>query len=339
MRLTTREVAEQVGGRLVGRDDLVLAGMVPAGEGGPDRLTFATDERTAAKVRQSGAGAALVREGLDVSPAVAIVVPKPKAAARSIATAFRPPAAHRPSRHATAVVAPDATVPASCAIGPYAVIEAGAALGERVRVGAHAVIGAGCRVGDDTVIHPHAVLYERVRVGASCVVHAGAVLGRPGFGYEPTPDGPSLFPQIGDVVIGDRVDVGALTAIDAATFSSTRIEDGAKIDNLCQVAHNVTVGRHAMLCAQTGISGSSVIGERAILGGQVGIANRVEIRPGTIVGAQGGIGDDTKIGGEGEVVAGCLAQPIDEWILGQVLVKRMVKAERERRAARGKPSS
>jgi UDP-3-O-[3-hydroxymyristoyl] glucosamine N-acyltransferase len=332
--MTAREVAARLGGRCVGDGERSLSGMAAAGDGGPESLTFASDERNAALVRASRAGAALVREGLDVSPAVAVVVPDPRAAAAKAALMFRPPPAAAPGRHPTAVVAADAVVPASCTVGPFAVVGAGARLGERVRVGAHAVVGEDCEIGEGTVIHPHVVLYARVKVGRDGEIHAGAVLGRPGFGYDPTPQGPVLFPQTGDVVLGDRVDVGANATIDRATFGSTRVEDSAKIDNLVQVAHNVRIGKAAIVCAQTGISGSSVIGERVILGGQVGIANRVEIRPGTIVGAQGGVGDGAKLGGEGEVWSGTLARPHADWVRGQAMVQRLVRADRGRAGSR-----
>ncbi len=329
---TARALAERLGGRCAGRDDLVLRGMASAGEGGPDSLSYATDERSAARIRASRAGAALAREGTDVSPATAIVVKDPREAAARAALLFRPPAPHAPGRHPTAVVAPDATVPPSCSVGPFAVVESGARLGERVRVGSHAVIGADSAVGDDTVVHPHAVLYPGVTVGRSCEVHAGAVVGKPGFGYTPGPDGPVHFPQTGDVVLGDRVEVGANAAIDRATFASTRVEDGAKIDNLVQVAHNVRVGRGAILCALTGISGSSTIGERAVLGGQVGIGNRTEVLPGTILSGQAGVADGARAGGEGQVLSGTLARPHGEWLRAQAVVARLAREDRARRS-------
>lgn len=174
--------------------------------------------------------------------------------------------------------------------GAFSYVGHGCKIGRNVKIYPHAYIGDNARIGDDTVIYAGAKLYENTVVGNRCVIHAGAVLGSDGFGFAPQPDGSyKAIPQVGNVVLEDDVCIGANTVIDCATMGSTLIRQGTKLDNLIQVAHNVEVGRHTVIAAQTGISGSAKIGDNCAIAGQVGIVGHVQLADRTGIGAQSGV--------------------------------------------------
>jgi UDP-3-O-[3-hydroxymyristoyl] glucosamine N-acyltransferase len=191
--------------------------------------------------------------------------------------------------HATAVVASLARVGKGVSIGPYAVIGEDAHIGEGTQIGAHCVIGAGCWIGEKCRIHPRVTLYAGVRIGHRVEIHAGTVIGADGFGYAYGDGRYWKFPQVGIVEIGDDVEVGANATIDRGSLDDTRIGEGVKLDNLVHVGHNVQIGAHTVIAAQTGISGSSSLGHHVVVGGQVGIADHCTLEDGAIAGAQAGI--------------------------------------------------
>jgi UDP-3-O-[3-hydroxymyristoyl] glucosamine N-acyltransferase len=193
-------------------------------------------------------------------------------------------------------------------IHPTAVVDPGAVLGAGVRIGSHVVLGERSRIGDGTMILPGTVigrdvtigartlLYANVtiregcRIGDRVIIHPGTVIGSDGFGFAPRPDGSyEKIPQLGIVVVGDDVEIGANCTVDRATMGETRIENGVKLDNLIQVAHNVVIGEHTVIAAQSGVSGSTKIGKRNMIGGQVGFAGHLDIADDTKWGAQSGV--------------------------------------------------
>jgi UDP-3-O-[3-hydroxymyristoyl] glucosamine N-acyltransferase len=163
-------------------------------------------------------------------------------------------------------------------------------------VEAHAVVGSRCRVGAGSWLHPHVVLYDRTTLGERVEVHSGAVLGADGFGYATTARGLVKIPQVGVVTIGDDVEIGANTCVDRAALETTSVGAGTKIDNLAQIGHNVTIGRHDVICAQVGVAGSAVLEDGVVLGGQVGVAGHLTVGAGAKVQAQSGIGADVPPG-------------------------------------------
>lgn len=290
------EVAAACGGRVVGDGDRRLAGVRALEGAGADALSFVNEERALSRAAASAAGALLARSAAALPGRTVIEVPDPSTALIKVLRLFHPARPPRPGIHPTAVVDAGAFVDPSSEIGPYAVvgdlsrIEAGAI------VGAHAVVGARCRVGAGSWLHPHVVLYDDVALGERVEVHSGAVLGADGFGYATTDKGLVKIPQIGGVAIGDDVEVGANACVDRAALETTSVGAGTKIDNLVQVGHNVTIGRHDVICAQTGIAGSAVLGNGVILGGQVGVAGHITVGNGVKVQAQSGIGADVPPG-------------------------------------------
>lgn len=181
--------------------------------------------------------------------------------------------------------------------GAFSYVGEDCRIGKQVKIYPHAYLGDEVTVGDYTVIHSGVKIYPGTVIGSHCVIHSGTVIGSDGFGFAPQPDGSyKTIPQIGNVVIGHHVDIGANTVIDCATMGSTRIGDGVKLDNLIQIAHNVTVGEHTVIAAQTGVSGSSHIGKYCVLAGQVGVVGHLNIADRTTIGAQAGVGKSTQSG-------------------------------------------
>jgi UDP-3-O-[3-hydroxymyristoyl] glucosamine N-acyltransferase len=177
-------------------------------------------------------------------------------------------------------------------VQPHAVIEAGVTIGDDTVIGANSYIGHETTLGAGCVVYPHVTIRERTRIGARVIIHSGAVVSADGFGFEVAEGRNQKVPQIGIVQIDDDVEIGANTTIDRARFGRTWIKEGAKIDNLVQIAHNVVVGRHSIIAAQTGIAGSSRVGDYVMIGGQVGVTGHVEIGDRNVIAAKTGVSKD-----------------------------------------------
>jgi UDP-3-O-[3-hydroxymyristoyl] glucosamine N-acyltransferase len=236
-------------------------------------------------------------------------VANPKAAFARVLWLYHPPRKVPAGVHPSAVIGEEVELGAEVAIGPFVVI------GNRVRVGDRVILGAGCVISDrcvveeDTVFHSHVTLYEGTQVGKRVIIHAGAVLGSDGFGYVAEGGEQIKIPQVGVVIIGDDVEIGANACIDRATLGRTVIRRGVKIDNLVQIGHNVVVGEGSALSAQVGVGGSATVGKGCTLAGQVGIADHVTLGDRVIVGAQSGVAPGKQLR-DGEIVWGSPARPI-----------------------------
>ena len=222
-----------------------------------------------------------------------------------------------PPRTFPGTVSDKAFIAPSARLGAGVTVEAFAYVGDQVEIGRGSVIRAysfldrGVKIGEKTILHPHVTLYENTVVGNRCILHAGVVIGADGFGFVPTPKGQIKVPQVGNVVIEDEVEIGSCSTIDRATIGSTRIGRGVKIDNLVQIAHNVTVGPHTVISAQTGISGSSKVGAFVTMGGRVGLADHVEIGDQAVLGAQSGVPTGKKVPPQ-QIWIGAPARPYQE---------------------------
>jgi UDP-3-O-[3-hydroxymyristoyl] glucosamine N-acyltransferase len=261
----------------------------------------------------------VLRTGKD-APVPSIHVADPRLALAVLLEMFGPEPEHPRGVHPTAAIAASAQLDRDVAIAAYAVI------GDRARVGAetvvypHAYVGPDAIVGSRCVLHPRVVVGERVHIGDRVVLHAGAVLGADGFGFVPGRDGHRKIPQVGTVVVGDDVEIGANTTVDRATLGETRIGEGTKIDNLVQVAHNVHIGRRCLIAAQVGIAGSSVIEDGVMLAGQVGVSDHVRIGAGAVVLAGAGVLKDVP---PGVTVSGFPARPHREELQQQAMRRRL----------------
>ena len=290
------EVAAACGGRVVGDGDARLTGVRALESAGPDALSFVSDAKALKRAAQSRAGAFLARSASDLPGKTVIEVADSQQALIAALRLFHPVRAARPGIHPTAVVDPSALVDPAAEVGPYAVIGPESRVEAGTVVEAHTVIGACCRVGKGSWLHPHVVLYDGITLGERVEIHCGAILGADGFGYATTARGLVKIPQVGRVSIGDDVEIGANSCIDRAALETTSVGSGTKIDNLVKIGHNVTVGRHDVVCAQTGIAGSAVLGDGVVLGGQVGVAGHLKVGDGAKVQAQSGIGADVPPG-------------------------------------------
>ncbi len=311
MEITVQELAALVGGQFASGADaeVKITGAASIDEARAGDVTFFGNAKYLAALKKCRATAALVPADFaeDVPP-IAIRCANPTLAFSEIlARTAPPPIVFAPGVHPSAVVAADATIGEGASIQPHAVVEAGA------RIGARSVIGAGSYVGHEAVVGDDCQLAARVSIGARCVIghrvvlHSGVVIGSDGFGFELKDGRHVKIPQTGIVQIDDDVEIGANTTIDRARFGRTWIGEGTKIDNLVQIAHNVQIGRHCILCAQVGISGSTRLGDYVVLGGQVGTVGHIEIGSQSQVGAQSGVSKSVP---PGQIWFGSPAMPI-----------------------------
>ncbi len=289
MQVTLAELARLLDGEVVGEAQTVIHGIAPLEQAQPGDLTFITQRRYAARLAASRASAVLVDRHLQVDrPAVRVA--DPVSGLITLLEYFFP--LRHPQWHidARAVLSPDAVLGTDVNIGPYVVIGSGVRIGDRVTIYPGTYIGAECEIGSDCVLYANVCLYPRVCLGRGVTVHSGAVIGADGFGFQPLSDGTyRKIPQVGRVVIGDGVEIGANTCIDRAMVGETVIETGAKLDNLVQVGHNVTVGAHTVLAGQVGLSGSVQVGRYVRMGGQAGVADHVVIGDRVAIAAQTGV--------------------------------------------------
>jgi UDP-3-O-[3-hydroxymyristoyl] glucosamine N-acyltransferase len=289
--LTLGEIAAAAQGELDGNPETKISGAASLAEATADEISFFYNPRYSTQLRKTRAAAVLVpRDFADKIGAAVIRVQNPAKAFEQIAVRFAPaPIKFAPGIHPSAAVDQSAELGKRVSIQPNVVIEAGAQIGADTVIGAGSYIGHDVVVGAGCMVYPRVTVRERCRIGANVVLHSGVVIGADGFGFELTAEGQQKVPQIGIVQIDDNVEIGANTTIDRARFGRTWIQEGAKIDNLVQVAHNVVIGKHTVIAAQTGIAGSARIGQRVMVGGQVGIIGHVEIGDGTAIGAQTGV--------------------------------------------------
>ncbi len=260
----------------------------------------------------------------------AIFSDKPKLDFAKAASWLHPQPKSRGTRHATAVVSAEALIDKDVELGPYVVVEAGARIGAGSILHAGTVIGRGCRLGKECILHPGVVLYPGAHIGDRVILHAGVVVGSDGFGYVSDGSSQWKFPQIGAVILEDDVEIGANTAIDRGSLGVTRIGAGSKVDNLVQIAHNVEIGKHVVIAAQTGISGSTIIEDHAVIGGQVGFGDHAHVQKGVVIGSKAGILPG-KIVRSGDVYWGVPVRPLREYKRLNALFGRLpeMKAEIE----------
>jgi UDP-3-O-[3-hydroxymyristoyl] glucosamine N-acyltransferase len=294
---TLQELATMSGGELVGDPALEITGAASLAEAVSGEIAFFSDPRYGALLRKTRASAVLVPLNFsDSISAAQIRVSNPAKAFEQVVLKLAPrPIAFAAGIHPSAIVDPSAQLGERVSVQPYAVIEAGAKIGDNTIIGAGTYVGHETVIGSACLIYPRVTIRERSRVGSRVIIHSGAVIGADGFGFEMVDGRQEKIQQLGIVQIDDDVEIGANTTVDRARFGRTWIQQGVKIDNLVQVAHNVVIGKHSVVAAQTGISGSTRVGEHVQMGGQVGIVGHVTIADRTLIGAQSGVSKD--IGG------------------------------------------
>ncbi len=323
---TLKELAELVGGSVVGDGALSIGNVAPIDTAGQGDITFVANAKYLSRLQTTKASAVIVAPGVDAPGLAMLVCRNPYLAFAKILTHFRVRKAPPKGVMAGAWVDPSAT------LGDNVTIYPGCYVAENV------VIGSG------TVLHPGVVLYANVRIGEDCLLHAGvvvreecvlgnrvivqpsAVIGSDGFGF--APDGTTYYkiPQVGIVVVEDDVEIGAASCIDRAAMGETRIRRGAKLDNLVQIGHNVSIGEDTVLAGQVGIAGSTVIGNHCTFGGQAGTAGHIKIGDNVMVGGRGGIAGDTE---PNQVLSGAPAIPHKEWLKASMGFARLPEMRKE----------
>jgi len=320
MAFSAAEIARQLQGEVVGDPTTTLNNFAPADRAQAGDLTFAENESYFTRAEQSAASAVIVDGNSTSASKVLIRVPNARVAFAKALALFFPEPVLPPGVHATAVVSPTAQVDLTAHIGPHCVIGERAKIGARVALHGGDFVGADCRLGDDVVLFPNATLYPRTELGQRVRVHAGSVIGSDGFGYVLDGGTHRKVPQIGNVTIGDDVEIGANVTIDRGALGPTVIGKGTKIDNLVQIAHNVQIGEHCLLISQVGIAGSSKLGNYVVLAGQVGIAGHLKIGNQVTLAAQSGVMHNIP---DGETWFGYPAQPNKDAKRQMVALRRL----------------
>ena len=326
MKKTAQEIADFVGGTLHGNPSEQVESVASLAHAGPGDLTYA-EPRYLDRVKNTRAACVLVASA-DFPDRTVILVSKPRVAFARATQWLIPAEKPFTGIHPTAILAESAWLDSDVAVGAWTVIEPGAQVGRSTVIFPACYIGKNCKLGSDCTIFPNVVLYPGVEIGDQVTIHAGTVIGADGFGFVFDGTRHLKVPQVGGVIINRDVEIGANTSIDRGALDDTILEEGAKIDNLCQIAHNVRIGAHAIISAQTGIAGNSVVGSHATIGGQVGIADYCRIDEKAIVGAQCGVPSRKRVPA-GEVFWGTPARPLKDIKIQQAFLGRLPKMAEE----------
>jgi UDP-3-O-[3-hydroxymyristoyl] glucosamine N-acyltransferase len=318
MSFTTSDIAKLLDGEVLGDGTAALTGLAPAETAKNGDLTYAENAEYFATAEKSAATAIIAGQQFTSAHKTVIRVANPRVAFAKVLALFFPEPKFATGIHPSAVIAASAQIDPTAHIGPHCTV------GQRVKIGAHCVLQAGDFIGDDamldenTNLYPNVTIYPRSQIGKRVRIHAGVVIGSDGFGYVLDGGFHRKIPQIGNVIVGDDVEIGANSAVDRGALGSTVIGRGTKIDNLVQVGHNVEIGEYSILCGQVGIAGSSKLGKYCVLAGQVGISGHLKIGNQVTVGAQAGVMSNIP---DGEMWWGYPAHPGKE-------AKRVIAATR-----------
>jgi len=306
------EIAAALDCEVLGKGDVEITGAAGMEQAGPSELTFLANPKYAHKVKHTRAGAVLVARAIDGLHVPQLISANPYLDhARALAMFYpapRPPA----GIHPTASIAATARIGKNASIGPFVAISDDVTIGANAVLRAHVVIYEGARIGDDFLAHSHVTVRENCRIGSRVILQNGVVVGGDGFGFAKRADGSHFkIVQSGVTVIEDDVEIQTLTSVDRAAMGETRVKRGAKIDSLVQVGHGCVVGEDNIICAQTGLAGSSILEKSVLLAGQVGISGHLTIHDNAVIYAQSGIGGDVEAGA---VMSGSPAFEAREWL-------------------------
>ncbi len=308
MQKTLKEIAEKIGGRLVGDGNYTITGVSGIREAVEGDITFVSNPKYAKELKTTRASAVIISEDIEPSANKNIIVHKnPSLAFSQVIDLLYPEEKLHPTGiHPKAVTAPNVKIGSDVSIHAYSVIEEDTVIGDGTVVFPFVYIGKGCKIGKNCLLYPNITIREKSIIGDRVIIHSGSVIGADGFGYLNLDGEHKKIPQIGTVEIEDDVEIGANVTIDRARFDKTIIKRGTKIDNLAMIAHNVKVGENTLIIAQAGISGSTEIGNNVILAGQAGLVGHIKVGDNAVVGAQAGV---TKSVPSGTIVSGYPARP------------------------------
>src|SRR5450755_2003874 len=317
---TASEIAKYLSGEVVGDGNAVLNSFAPAESARPGDLTFAESESFFVRAEESAATAIIADQRFSSTKKILIRVPNARIAFARALALFFPEPVRAAGIHPLAAVAASAQIDPTAHIGPHCTV------GERVKIGPRSVLQGGNSVGDDSKLgedvnlFPNVTVYPRTEIGSRVRIHAGTVIGSDGYGYVLDGGFHRKVPQIGNVIIGDDVEIGSNVSVDRGALGATVIGKGTKIDNLVQIAHNVEIGEHCLIVAQVGIAGSAKLGNYVVLAGQVGVGGHLKLGNQVTVGAQSGVMTDIPDGGKW---LGVPAQPDREFKRQVIAIQRL----------------
>jgi UDP-3-O-[3-hydroxymyristoyl] glucosamine N-acyltransferase len=331
MSQTLQALAEFTAARLIGDGNIEIASVASLEQARPGDLIFVQDEKHLEQALASEASAVIAGEfaASCASGKPLLIAAHPRLAFARAAALLHPPRTYLPGIHETAVLHFSARLAIPITIDAGAVIEANAVIGERTHIGAGCYIGEGVVIGDDCDLYPRVVIYPGTMLGRRVIVHAGAVLGSDGFGFvrDEVYGRYQKFPQIGELEIGDYVEIGANCTIDRGALDKTVIGAGTKLDNLVHIGHNTTVGANVVIAAQTGVSGSCEIRESVVVGGQVGIGDHARIEAGAILGSGSGVLSHKTVRGKDVVFWGRPARPLRQYLRELAVLARLARKD------------
>ncbi len=336
-----KELATALGCSLEGDPEIEISGASSLEDAGANDVTFFIKRKNLSAFFSTSAGAVITsyemkNEALRESDITIplLIADNPHLAFAQAIEIFHPPHEEIPYISEKAHIEEEVQIGEEVSVQPFAVIRGGTRIGRGSVISSGAYIGRKVIIGENAFIHPNVTIRDNIVIGNNVTVHSGTVIGSDGFGYLREGDGHRKILQVGSVIIEDNVEIGANVTIDRATVGNTIIGSGSKIDNLVQIAHNVTIGKNSIIVAQVGISGSAEIGEGVILAGQAGVRDHVTIGKGVVVGAQSGVGSDIP---DGQIYSGSPAMPHRKWLRAQFvysrlpeLMKRLKDIERSR---------
>ncbi len=330
MKFTAQQIADFLNGTVEGDANASVSQFAKIEEAKEESLTFLANPKYTNYVYETKATILLVNNDIEFEKEVSPTLIRVKNAYESLAKLMQvydnaQPKKSGKSRKAS--ISRSATVGKDCYIGEFAVIDKNAKIGNNVHIYPNCYIGDNVVIGDNTIVYSNVNIYQGCIIGNDCVLHSGVVIGADGFGFAPSDNNDyEKIPQIGNVIIEDKVELGANTTVDRATMGATIIRRGVKLDNLVQVAHNVEIGEHTVIASQTGISGSTKLGKHLMIGGQVGFAGHITIADNVKIGAQSGLLASVKE--EGAVLMGSPVMDMAQWRRTSVVERRLPDMQR-----------
>ncbi|KAF7598550.1 MAG: UDP-3-O-(3-hydroxymyristoyl)glucosamine N-acyltransferase [Candidatus Dactylopiibacterium carminicum] len=321
MSLTLTEIVATLGGELHGDGACRIHQVAPLGRANAGEIGFVAHPKYRDSLDGCKASALVLPPALiNASDLPRIIIQDPYLYFARLTQLLNPIRRSEPGVHPTAVVL--SPVPASASIGANAYIGENCQVGEGVVISPGCVIGEGCSIGADSYLHAHVILYADTHVGRRCILHAGCVIGSDGFGNARRPDGSwEKIPQIGRAILGDDVEIGANTTVDRGALDDTVVENGARIDNLIQIAHNCRVGEHAAIAGQAGMAGSSTLGKRVMVGGQAGIMGHIDVGDDIVISARSFM--SKSVMERGVYTSAIPSQSHKEWLRNAVHLKHL----------------
>jgi len=284
MSYSLKQLAEHIGARLIGNAELVIKTVAQLDDAGDGDICFVTSSKYVPSLKSTSASAVILREDVVAdSPVASLVVENPRAAYAKVVALLYPENIPSPGIHATAVIDPSANISSLAYIGSNVVIEAGVVIEDGVRIDAGCFVGRNSRIGLNSHLYSNVTVYHTCVIGECCIMHSASVIGSDGFGFELDQGEWLKVPQVGGVIIGNSVEIGACSVVDRGALQNTVIGNGVKLDNHVQIAHNVTVGEHTLMSRGVGIAGSTKIGKNCLFAGMTGVKDHIEITDNVIV--------------------------------------------------------